>query len=83
MDINNQENCKCFEGWSGENCDIVDCPEIFCGLNGLVLIKTGKCDSEDDKLVCRCNPGWSGETCSTISCDNWKGCKPDGSIYLI
>lgn len=82
LDSHDQEKCQCFEGWSGDNCDQVECPDSFCGVNGTIIINIGKCDSEDNKIICICNRGWSGDTCSKISCDNWKGCKPNGLFIL-
>lgn len=34
LDSTNQPKCTCFEGWGGENCDQVECPDNFCGKYG-------------------------------------------------
>ncbi|KAJ3452602.1 multiple epidermal growth factor-like domains protein [Anaeramoeba flamelloides] len=51
--------CECYIGYSGVNCEVEICPDDQCNSHGT-------CDQTDGS--CDCDTGYSGETCATELC---------------
>ena len=50
--------CLCDEGWSGDGCNIPDCPATpDCSNNG-------QCKVTDGQPACACDKGWMGVACA-------------------
>ncbi|KAJ3451692.1 multiple epidermal growth factor-like domains protein [Anaeramoeba flamelloides] len=64
--------CECYLGYSGVNCEFEICPTDKC--NG-----HGTCDSNDGS--CSCEEGYAGETCCTQLCPEGK-CNGHGTCDL-
>eukprot|EP01114_Cavostelium_apophysatum_P021461 TRINITY_DN7495_c0_g1_i2.p1 TRINITY_DN7495_c0_g1~~TRINITY_DN7495_c0_g1_i2.p1 ORF type:complete len:390 (+),score=60.11 TRINITY_DN7495_c0_g1_i2:97-1266(+) len=52
------KQCACYEGWSGEDCSLVDC--AYSGKNN--CSGHGKCHKKRD--LCTCDPGFAYNDCS-------------------
>ena len=51
--------CICPPGYSGNSCEIIDCPH-FCD--------HGICNMVDGKITCQCDGGWGGDRCNISTC---------------
>ncbi|GFQ71749.1 protein serrate [Trichonephila clavata] len=63
--------CRCAEGFSGTNCDIVDNP---CASSP--CLNQGTCSEINNTFICTCLPGWTGNRCQT----NINECESDPCI---
>ncbi|KAJ3438144.1 neuroendocrine convertase [Anaeramoeba flamelloides] len=64
--------CECYIGFGGVNCEVEICPEDQC--NG-----QGTCDPNDGS--CDCETGYAGETCATELCPTDK-CNGHGTCDI-
>jgi len=63
--VNNRSQCKCINGWKGNDCSISDCPND-CNNHGNCI-----------DGFCICDEKWSGNDCSVPKCHN--NCNNNGN----
>ncbi|XP_052777788.1 von Willebrand factor A domain-containing protein 2-like [Mya arenaria] len=68
-------HCRCSAGWTGTNCNVIDCTYSSYCLNGGTCIPNAGFTSHS----CMCAGGWKGDNCETIDCSYSSYCLNGGT----
>ncbi|XP_053374160.1 uncharacterized protein LOC123531094 [Mercenaria mercenaria] len=70
--------CSCYAGWTGYNCDQIDCSSpLYCHNGGTCYLINGRTDYR-----CGCADGWRGSNCDQIDCSSSRYCRNGGTCIL-
>ncbi|EFC41344.1 predicted protein [Naegleria gruberi] len=72
------ETCQCLNGYSGANCEYVECFGVTNEPGNEVCSRHGQCSSPDN---CQCDSGYYGSTCSITTCfEKWSNLSNSNNI---
>ena len=72
VDLFGRYICNCDDGYSGDFCQVADCPDTDPCLPG------GSCVPGTDAYTCECYDGYSGDLCQEDNCPDPDPCLNDG-----